>query len=105
MKIEDVKSLGRRETRTCRSNLRLYPSQMKFINDHGLSVQKIFDKALTELGHVDPAPEDIAKIAQIIHCQQDTSRSRGRGRGRKGNVIRQRKVAKTRKTTVRRRRN
>ncbi len=91
MKIEDVKSLGRRERRTYRSNLRLYPSQMKFINDRGLSVQRIFDVALHELGHVPPAPEDIEKIAQTI---ENSGQSRGYGRGGKGNVRRQKKVSK-----------
>ena len=48
MKIEDVKNLPKRERRLCRANLRLYPSQMKFIDDNNLSVQAIFDTALDE---------------------------------------------------------
>lgn len=64
MKLEDVRSFPRRERRSCRANLRLYPSQMKFIEDHNLSVQAIFDKALDELGHTTPVPEDIEEIAR-----------------------------------------
>jgi hypothetical protein len=85
MKLEDVKSLPRRERRTCRANLRMYPSQMKFIDDHNLSVQAIFDKALDELGHVPPKPEEIENIAQMYRNRG----SRGHGRGGKGNVRRQ----------------
>jgi hypothetical protein len=82
MKLEDVKRIPRRERRTSRANLRLYPSQMKFIDDHNISVQTIFDKALDELGHVPPPPEDIEKIAQMYRPRE----SRGHGRGGRGNV-------------------
>ena len=92
MKLEDVKNIPRRERRTCRANLRLYPSQMKFIKDNDLSMQVIFDKALDELGHVQPKPEDIAKIAYEYR-----PKSRGHGRGGKGNVSRQGRVAKHRR--------
>ncbi|MFC1648373.1 hypothetical protein ACFL1B_02830 [Nanoarchaeota archaeon] len=99
MKIEDVKNLPRREIRSLRANLRLYPSQMKFINDHQISVQAIFDKALEELGHEIPAPEDIDKIARLFQDQQNSGSSYSRGRGKvgKGNIRRQKQRAKQRK--------
>lgn len=54
MKIEDVKKGNRPESRTLRANLRLFPAQSKFISEHNLSVQAIFDKALEELGYKPP---------------------------------------------------
>ena len=93
MKLEDVKRRPRRERRSCRANIRLYPSQMKFIDDHGLSVQVIFDKALDELGHRAPPQEDIEKIAYDYRSRP----SRGRGRGRKGNIVRQKTEARGRR--------
>jgi hypothetical protein len=93
MKLEDVKNIPRREKRTCRANLRLYPSQMKFIDDNDLSMQAIFDQAITELGHKMPAPEEIEKIAHVYR----PSKSRGNGRGGKGNVRRQKLNAKRRR--------
>lgn len=93
MKIEDVKNLPKREKRSCRANLRLYPSQMKFIDNHNLSVQAIFDKALDELGHVAPKPEEIEQIEQ--ECRD--RKSRGHGRGGKGNVRDQKARAKYRR--------
>ncbi len=91
MKIEDVKNFPRREMRTCRANLRLYPSQMKFIDTNNLSVQAIFDKALDELGHVPPKLEEIEQIIQEYRP------SRGHGRRGKGNVREQRKRWKLRR--------
>ena len=70
MKIEDVKSMPRRERRSLRANLRLYPSQMKFIDEYELSIQAIFDKALEELGHKIPAPEEIEKISNIYSSNE-----------------------------------
>jgi len=93
MKLEDVKYMSRRERRTCRANLRLYPSQMKFIDDNGLSVQAIFDKALDELGHEIPAPGDIEKIARLYGVSQ----SRGHGRGGRGNIRAQKMRARRRR--------
>jgi hypothetical protein len=87
MKIEDVKNLPRREMRTCRANLRLYPSQMKFLEEHDLSVQAIFDKALDELGHVAPKPEEVEQIEQEYRNRI----SKRHGRGGKGNVMEQRR--------------
>jgi len=77
MNIEDVKKRPRHERRMCRANLRLYPSQMKFIDDHDLSIQVIFDKALDELGHKTPNPEDIEHLAYKYN-----SKSRGNGRNK-----------------------
>ena len=88
MKIEDFKKGPRYEKRSCRANLRLYPSQMKFINDHGLSFQEIFDKALDELGHEIPSPEDIDKLEHMYGYMSPNSR--GHGKGGKGNVPAQR---------------
>ena len=93
MKLEDVKNLPQRERRICRANIRLYPSQMKFIDDNEISVQAIFDKALDELGHVTPNSKEIKKIAE----EYGPRKSRGHGRGGKGNVRRQRRNAKDRR--------
>ena len=82
MKIEDVKNLPKRERRSCRANLRLYPSQMKFIDNHNISVQAIFDKSLDELGHVPPKQEEIEQIEQEYRDRK----SKGYGRDGKGNV-------------------
>jgi hypothetical protein len=92
MRLEDVKNIPRREMRSCRAALRLYPSQMKFIVENDLSVQAIFDRAVHELGHVAPAQKDIESIAR----QYAPSESRGKGRGGKGNVARQRAAARKR---------
>lgn len=92
MKLEDVKNYPKREVRSCRANLRLYPSQMKFIDDHDLSVQAIFDKALDELGHVQPDPKDIESISQ----QYAPNLPKKRGRVGKGNLTRQRQSARRR---------
>ncbi len=65
MKLEDVKNRPQRERRICRANLRLYPSQMKFIDKNDISFQALFDKALQELGHVAAKdPEEIEKLAK-----------------------------------------
>ncbi|MFC1768977.1 hypothetical protein ACFLZX_04400 [Nanoarchaeota archaeon] len=93
MKLDDFKNKQTRERRLCRANLRLYPSQMKFINDNGLPVQEIFDKALYELGHDTPKPEEVDELARIY----GNSESRGHGRGGKGNVRAQKARAKRRK--------
>ncbi|MBT3406434.1 hypothetical protein HN419_04665 [Candidatus Woesearchaeota archaeon] len=113
MKLEDLKDMQRRERRSCRANLRLYPSQLKFINDHGLSITKIMDTALDELGHKRPDPSEIDKIAEMIKqdpkgigvslARARTVKSRGKGRGEKGNVRVQKKRARAKpKTSVRR---
>lgn len=78
MKIEDVKNKPRRERRTLRANLRLYPSQMKFIDDHELSIQAIFDKALEELGHKIPSPEEIEKISNIYSSNEHKAKRKVR---------------------------
>ena len=93
MKLDDFEIKQRRERRLCRANLRLYPSQMKFINDHSLRVQEIFDKALDELGHVTPKPEEVDELARVY----GNSDSRGHGRGGKGNVRAQKARAKRRR--------
>ena len=92
MRLEDFKKEPHRERRTLRANLRLYPSQMKFISDHGLSFQEICAKALTELGHVRPNPEDIESIAK----QYAPRKSHSYGKVNKGNVPRQRRSARIR---------
>ena len=93
MKLEEVKNIFQRERRICRANIRLYPSQMEFIDKHNLSVQVIFDKALDELGHTIPKPEEIGILAHKYRPRV----SRGHGRGGKGNVVRQRNAAKGRR--------
>ena len=84
MKIEDVKNWPQRERRICRANLRLYPSQMKFIERNNLSMQAIFDKALDELGHKMPAPEEIKDLEYKYkprgHGRGDVQRKRARNR-------------------------
>ena len=92
MDIQSVKSLPKRERRTCRANVRLFPSQMKFIEDNELSITRIIDVALGELGHVMPDPGDVDKIARMYGL----TKSRGRGRGGKGNIRKQRKSARHR---------
>jgi hypothetical protein len=86
MNIEDVKNFPKREKRICRANIRLYPSQMKFIEDNNLSTQAIFDKALDELGHIIPKPEEIQDIANVYGY----NKSKGHGRRGKGNIQAQR---------------
>ncbi|MFC1742294.1 hypothetical protein ACFL3V_07200 [Nanoarchaeota archaeon] len=94
MDIQDVKERPNREKRLCRANIRLYPSQLKFINNHGLSIQRIIDKALEELGHVPPDPTEIEKLERFAEQNQKDKRTyRRRG---KGNVPRQRSSARRR---------
>ena len=85
MKIEDVQNMPRRERRICRANLRLYPSQMKFIEDNQLSVQAIFDKALEELGHTTPDLRDIEDIAREYGAKPERFRKDKR-RGRRPRI-------------------
>lgn len=91
MKIEDVKNIPRRERRICRANLRLYPSQMKFIDDNNLSVQAIFDKALDVLGHITPKPEEVDDLERIYRT------SKSKGHRRRGNIREQKPRNKTRR--------
>mgnify|MGYP003966929641 CR=1 FL=1 len=85
MKLEDVKRQPMRERRTCRANIRLYPSQMKFIEDHNLSVQTIFDKALEELGHKTPPSSQILALSKRYDLNEKR-KTMGYGRGGKGNA-------------------
>jgi len=81
MKLEDVQALPKKEKRSCRADIRLYPSQLKFINDKGLSITRIVDVALNELGHKPPTtPEEINRLSQIMVQQKKKSKPKRKTR-------------------------
>ena len=59
MDIKDVQNVQGYERRIIRINIRLTPSQNKFIIDKNLSITKVMNEALKQLGYVSPKPEDI----------------------------------------------
>ena len=102
MNIDDVKNMQQQERRRVRINIRMLPSQLKFINDNHLCVARIMDTALNELGYKAPDPSKIHEItSQVVQGQVDTRKKTRRGnrggRGRsKGNVYAQRRRRKQR---------
>ncbi|MBI4439729.1 hypothetical protein HY638_02045 [Candidatus Woesearchaeota archaeon] len=59
MDIKDVQNLNGSEIRSIRINIRITPSQNKFIVNNNLSITKIMNEALKQLGYVLPKPEEI----------------------------------------------
>jgi len=87
MEIKDVQTTNPHERRSIRVNIRLTPSQNKFIISNNLSITKIMNEALKQLGYIPPNPNEIP--------EKDVEREDERGfwksnRGR-GNRTAQRK--------------
>lgn len=59
MRLEEVKKDVSLEKRNIRINIRITNSQNKFVLNNNLSFTKIFDKALEQLGYVEPKMEDL----------------------------------------------
>jgi len=59
MDIKDVQNTNAHERRSIRVNIRLTPSQNKFIVSHNLSITKVMNEALKQLGYTEPKPEEI----------------------------------------------
>lgn len=59
MEMKDVQSVQAYERRNIRINIRITPSQNKFIIDNTLSITKVMNEALKQLGYASPKPEDI----------------------------------------------
>ena len=59
MDIKDVQNVQVNERRNIRINMRITPSQNKFILDHDLSITKVMNEALKQLGYMPPKPEEI----------------------------------------------
>ena len=92
MNIKDVQNAQVYERRNIRINIRITPSQNKFILDNNLSITKVMNEALKQLGYIPPNPDEIP--------EKDLEREDGReywksNRGR-GDRIAQRKRWKIR---------
>ena len=59
MDIKDVQNSNARERKSIRINIRLTPSQNKFILNNNLSITKVMNEALKQLGYVVPKAEEI----------------------------------------------
>ena len=59
MEIKDVQNTNVQERRIIRVNIRLTPSQDKFIISNNLSIPKVMNEALKQLGYVPPKTEEI----------------------------------------------
>ncbi len=57
MEIKDVQNTKIHERRNVRVNIRLTSSQNKFILDNNLSITKIMNEALKQLGYIQPQEE------------------------------------------------
>jgi hypothetical protein len=57
MDIQSVKNTPTNERRSVRVNIRLTPSQERFIIEKNLSVTKIMNEALKQLGFVETEPK------------------------------------------------
>ena len=59
MDIKDVQNVQGYERRNIRINIRITPSQDKFIIKNNLSITKVMNEALKQLGYVPPKLEEI----------------------------------------------
>lgn len=59
MDIKDVQNVQGYERRNIRINIRITPSQNKFIIKNNLSITKVMNEALKQLGYVPPKSEEI----------------------------------------------
>ncbi len=98
MNIKEVQNSQGYERRKIRVNIRLTPSQMKFINNNNLSITKIMNEALKQLGYTNPKLDDIPKEDRWIN--EDTNIYRRKG---KGDIKEQRKRWKQRQRDKRNR--
>ncbi len=61
MELKDVQNSRPHERRTYRLNIRVTKSQNDFIEKHNLSITKILNEALKQLGYVQPTIEELSK--------------------------------------------
>jgi hypothetical protein len=61
MELKDVQRSRPHERRTYRINIRITESQNKFIEKNNLSITKILNEALRQLGYVQPTIEELQK--------------------------------------------
>jgi len=59
MDMKDVKRVLANERRNIRINIRITPSQNKFIITNNLSITKIMNEALKQLGYIPLKPEEL----------------------------------------------
>lgn len=59
IEIKDVQNTNVHERRSIRVNIRLTQSQNKFIMSNNLSITKVMNEALKQLGYVSPKLEEI----------------------------------------------
>ena len=79
MDIKDVQNTNAHERRSIRVNIRLTPSQNKFIVSNNLSITKVMNEALKQLGYVAPKSEEIPEY-DLEREDTDTYKSNS-GRG------------------------
>ena len=80
MDIKDVQNIQGDERRNIRVNIRITPSQNKFIIDNNLSITKVMNEALKQLGYVPPKPEEIPPENRGTD-EEDVYLRSNRGRG------------------------
>jgi len=64
MELKDVQRSRHHERRTYRINIRITESQNKFIEKNNLSITKILNEALKQLGYVQPTVDELSKDPQ-----------------------------------------
>jgi hypothetical protein len=64
MELKDVQRSRPHERRTYRINIRITESQNTFIRKNNLSITKILNEALRQLGYVPPTVEELNKDHQ-----------------------------------------
>ncbi len=80
VEIKDVQNTNAHERRSIRVNIRLTPSQNKFIIRNNLSITKVMNEALKQLGYVHPKPEEIQEQDTGLGDEGEYWRShRGKG--------------------------
>lgn len=61
MELKDVQRARAHERRTYRINIRITESQNNFIEKNNLSITKILNEALKQLGYVQPTVDELQK--------------------------------------------
>ena len=82
MEIKDVKNTHSHERRSIRINIRITPSQNKFILDNNLSITRVMNESLKDLGYIPPKSEEIPEKDREKEYEYESGRwksNRGRG--------------------------
>ncbi len=80
MDIQKVQNTNTQERKSIRVNIRLAPSQNKFILNNNLSITKVVNEALKQLGYVPPKPNEIPEEDKVRDYGERVYRKNKRGR-------------------------